>query len=61
MATFWGACGGVLVVSVLALFSDDRSSTLAEAYSLFCKMLFEKNENKQKEAKVGPSLKKPFW
>ena len=46
--------GGDLVVSVLAFYSNKPSSNPAEAYSLLCKMLFEKNENKQKEAGVDP-------
>ena len=46
--------GGGQVVIVLAFYSDDPSSNPAEAYSFFCKIVFEKNENKQKEAGVGP-------
>ena len=49
-------CGGGQVVSVLAFFSDDPSSNPAEAYSFFCKIVFEKSENKQKEAGFGPLL-----
>ena len=37
------------VVSVLTYYSNDPSSNPAEANSFFCKMLFEMNENKQKE------------
>ena len=48
--------GGGQVVSVLAFCSDDPSSNLTEAYSFSVKCLFEKNENKQKEAVVGPFL-----
>ena len=33
--------------------SDDLRSNPAEACSFFCKSVFEKNENKQKEAGVG--------
>ena len=47
-------CGGGLVVSVLAFDSDDPSSIPAEVYNFFCKIVVEKNENKQKEARVGP-------
>ena len=50
--------GGGLVVSVLAFYSYDPSSNPADAYSFFWKMLSEKNENKQKEAGVGPFLNK---
>ena len=36
-------------------FSDDPSSNpTTESYSFFVKFVFEKNENKQKEAWVGP-------
>ena len=49
--------GGGLVVSVLAFYSDDPSSIPAEVYNFFCKIVVEKNENKQKEAGVGPFLK----
>ena len=41
-------CGGGLVVSVLAFYSDDPSSIPAEVYNFFCKIVVEKNENKQK-------------
>ena len=47
-------CGGGLVVRVLAFYSDDPSSIPAEVYNFFCKIVVEKNENKQKEAGVGP-------
>ena len=50
-------CGGGLVVSVLAFYSDDPSSIPAEVYNFFCKIVVEKNENKQKEAGVGPIFK----
>ena len=46
------------MVSVLAFYSDDPSSIPAEVYNFFCKNIVEKNENKQKEAGVGPFLKK---
>ena len=45
-------CGGGLVVSVLAFYSDDPSSIPAEVYNFFCKIVVENNENKQKEAGV---------
>ena len=53
--------GGGLVVSVLAFYSDEPSSIPAEVYIFFCKIVVEKNENKQKEAGVGPFFfkKKP--
>ena len=50
--------GGGQVVSVLAFYSDDPSSNLAEAYSFSLKFVFEKNENKQNEVGVGPFFKK---
>ena len=50
--------GGCQVVSVLAFCSDDLSLNPAEAYSFSVKYVFEKNENKQKEARVGPFFKK---
>ena len=40
--------------------SDDLSSNPAEACSFFCKSVFEKNENKQKEAGVGQLFKKNY-
>ena len=44
------SCGGQ-VVSVFSFYSDDQSLNPAEAYSLFSvKFVFEKNENKQREA-----------
>ena len=46
--------GGGQVVSVLALYSNDPSSNPAEAYSFYSKICVWKNENKQKEAGVGP-------
>ena len=45
------------MVSMLAFYSDDLSSNPAEAYCFFCQTVFEKNENKQKEAGVDPLLK----
>ena len=49
--------GGGQVVSMLAFYSNDPSSNPADAYCFSVKFVFEKNENKQKEAGVGP-LKK---
>ena len=37
------------MVSVLTFYSEDPSSNPAEAYSFFCNIVFEKNENKQKK------------
>ena len=45
--------GGGQVVSVLAFYSDYPISNPAELYIFFCKFVFEKNENKQKEARVS--------
>ena len=45
------------MVSVLAFYSDDPSSNPADAYSFSVQIVFEKNENKQKEAWVGPFFK----
>ena len=45
---------GGLVVSMLAFYSNDPSSIPAEVYNFFCKIVVEKNKNKQKEAGVGP-------
>ena len=47
------------MVSVLA-FSDDPSSNPAEAKLFFSKIVFEKNENKHKEAGVGPFKKNQY-
>ena len=46
--------GGGQVVSVLAFYSDDPGSNPADDYCFFVQIVFEKNENKQKEAGVGP-------
>ena len=46
--------GGGLMVTVLTFYSDDPSSRPADAYNFFCKICVWKNENKQKEAGVGP-------
>ena len=37
------------MVSVLAFYSDDLSLNPSDAYSLFCKFVFEKNENNSKK------------
>ena len=50
--------GNGQVVSVCAFYSDDPSSNPSEAYSFFCKIVFEKNENKQKEAGIITFFKK---
>ena len=46
------------MASVLTFYSDDTSSDPAEVYIFSVKFVFEKNKNKQKEAGVGPFLKK---
>ena len=46
------------MVSMLPFYSDDPISIPADVYNFFCKMVVEKNENKQKEAGVGPFKKK---
>ena len=48
------------MVSVLAFYSDDPSSNPTEVYNFSLAFVFEKNENKQKEAGVGPLLKNVF-
>ena len=48
-----GRGGGGLVVSVLAFYSDDRSSNPAG----YLNFLHEKMKISKKEARVGPSLK----
>ena len=51
-----GHVGGQ-VFSVLSFYSDNPSSNPSEALSFFSvQFVFEKNENKQKEAGVGPFL-----
>ena len=45
------------MVSVLAFYSNDLSSNLAEGYNFSVDIVVEKNENKQKEAVIG-TLKK---
>ena len=46
--------GGGRVVSVLPFYSEDLSSSPTVVKNLSVKLLFEKNENQQKEAGVGP-------
>ena len=46
------------MVSVLAFYSDNPSSIPAEIYNFFCRIVVERNENKQKGAGVGPFLNK---
>ena len=41
-------------VSVLVSYSDDPSSNPADAYIFSAKFVFEKDENNQKVAGVGP-------
>ena len=43
-----------MVVSVRTFISVDLSSIPAGAYSIFCEMLFETNENKQKRGRGWP-------
>ena len=50
-------CGGGLVVSVPAFYSNDPSSNPADYLLNF---LYEKMKINEKEAGVGPSLKKYF-
>ena len=45
--------GGGQLVSVLAFYSDNPSSNPSDTYSFFCKFVFQKKENKQKEAGFG--------
>ena len=46
------------MVSVLTFSDDPSSNPTTESYSFFVKFVFEKNENKQKEAWVGPFFNK---
>ena len=48
------------MVSVLTFNSDNASSNPTEAYSFFRKCVFEKNENKQKEAMVTQIVKNKY-
>ena len=54
--SYWNIFKAVVVVK----WSVCLPSTPAEAYSFFCNIVFEKKESKQKEAGVGPLLKKTF-
>ena len=45
------------MVSVLAFCSNDPSLNPAEVYNFSVEIVVEKNENKQKEAVIGPLLK----
>ena len=45
------------MASTLAFSSDNPSSNPADTNSFSVKFVFEKNENKQKEAKIGPFKK----
>ena len=45
------------MVSVLAFFSDEPSSNPNEVHNFSVKIDAEKNENKPKEAGIGPFLK----
>ena len=47
----------VVVVSMLAFYSGDPSLNRAEAFSFFCNILFEKNENKQIRGRGWPIFK----
>ena len=49
--------GGGQVLRVLAFYFNDPSSNPAEVYNFSVKLNLEKNENKQKEAGVGPFKK----
>ena len=46
--------GGGLMVRMLTFCSDELSLSPAEVYSFSSNILFEKNENKQKEASIDP-------
>ena len=49
--------GGGQVVSETAFNSDEQSSTPTEVYNFCCKIVVEKNINKQKDAEVDPFKK----
>ena len=49
-----GRGGGGLMVRMLTFCSDELSLSPAEVYSFSSNILFEKNENKQKEASIDP-------
>ena len=44
------------MVSVFAFYSQNLSSNPAEVYNFSVKIIVDKNENKQKDAVVGPFL-----
>ena len=48
---------GGKVVSVRTFYSDDQSSNSVVVYNFTVKIVVEKNENKQKEARIGPFTK----
>ena len=50
--------GGGQVDSMLAFYSDNPSQIPLEPTIFFYKIVFVKNNNKQKEAGAGPFLKK---
>ena len=52
--------GGGLVVSVLALYSDDPSLNPTEVYNFSVKLLLKRMKIKQKEAGVGPFKKNNY-
>ena len=54
--TLYSGCGGGLVVSVLAFYSDDPSSIPAEVHNFSVNCCWTER-NEQKEAKVGPFFK----
>ena len=50
------------MVRLLTFYSDDLSSNPAGAFCFFCKIVFEKNENKQKkEVWVRPLFKNTLY
>ena len=51
---------GQEVVSLLAFKFDGPSSNPADLFSFSVKFVCEKNENKQKEAGIGPFLRKKY-
>jgi len=52
-------CGGGQKVSVLVYYSNNPSLNPADAYSYVCvKIVFEKNENKQKRGRGWPNFYK---
>ena len=55
------ARGGGLVVTVFTFYSDNPSSNPTKVNRCLCKMLFQKKENKLKEAAVGPLTFLKAW